>query len=127
AVHGSRTANAATRPAGLRLIDQPALERGLDSLFPAHELETEVLASAIEFAAIRTFGVHPTVSYATVADLTDPRIDIHITDELKGKDLTSSFGAEHQCVVAINGEAGESPARDASLGRWQGELIAGGK
>ena len=109
------------------LIDRAALERGLEGVFSEWVLETERLSEAIEFAAIRSLGLQPTVSYVCVIDLNADGLVIELTDKVGEKTLTSEFGITRNCAVAINGEAGMSPARDAPLGRWQGHLVVRGQ
>ena len=118
--------SAAARDESSYLIDRNRLESGLERIFGSVLLDTEALGSGIAFAGVRTTGRRPTASYVTVVDLTDPAVRIELTPALGPKSLTSSFGREHGCVVAVNGEAGTTPALDASLGRWQGAWVVQG-
>ena len=63
------------------------------------------------------------VTFLTVTDLHHPGVEIKITPELKAKYLTSKFAIEHDCYMAINGEAGESMLPGCDLGEWTGNWI----
>jgi len=112
----------------LRLIDEQAvIEQLRQTLGSDIEFSADSLESGIEFASFHSSGPQPVSGYVSVLDLTQAGLEIEITEELGAKSLTSDFGADHHCVVAINGEAGMSPARDAPLGSYVGNWVVGGK
>jgi hypothetical protein len=64
--------------------------------------------------------------YVAVVDLTQPQARIEIGPNTGKKRLTSVFARERGCAVAVNGEAGNSPAADSGLGGWTGNLVVNG-
>jgi hypothetical protein len=62
-------------------------------------------------------------AYVAVVDLRNPFLEIKLGVSLDKKKLTSAFARENDCVVAINGEAGDSPALNSGLGDWRGSLV----
>lgn len=109
------------------LIDVEAARRGLPLILgSAVDLSSRPLANGIEFACFHSLGPRPVTGYVSVVDLTQPDIEIEITEEFTSKSLTSEFADERGCVVAINGEAGLSPARDAPLASYSGWWIVNG-
>lgn len=67
------------------------------------------------------------VAYIAAIDLKNPDIEIVITPRKKPKSLTSAFAKQHNCLVAINGEAGVSPRRGCPLGQWCGNWVVNGQ
>jgi hypothetical protein len=67
------------------------------------------------------------VIFLTITDLQHPGLEVKITPVFKEKYLTSRFAKEHDCYIAINGEAGESMAMDCDLGEWTGNWIVKNK
>ena len=117
---------AVSRQNHLQLIDAAATRARIAGLFPRCDLEVVALDQAVEFAYLRVREPPYCMVYAAVIDLTDPSISIEITDAMGDKTLTSAFAAERDCIVAINGEAGVSPALDAPLGRYTGAWVSDG-
>ena len=62
-------------------------------------------------------------AYVAVVDLRNPSLEIKLGVTLEKKKLTSVFARETDCTVAINGEAGNSPAPNSGLGEWRGNLV----
>ena len=110
------------------LINIEAAKRELPLLLGSEvDLASRALSNGIQFASFHSGGPRPVTGYVAVVDLTQPGITIEITEEFAAKSLTSEFADQRVCVVAINGEAGTSPARDASLGSYAGRWIVNGK
>lgn len=65
--------------------------------------------------------------YIAIIDMNHPGIEVKITPEFKEKYRTSVFAKENDCIIAINGEAGESMALDCELGEWSGNWVSNGK
>lgn len=85
-------------------------------------------APGVQYIGIRRSGSKPFQLHLAVIDLTTPGLQIEINREkLAKKTFTTSFAEQYNCVVAINGEAGVSPADGVPLGRWTGNWIAQGK
>jgi len=59
--------------------------------------------------------------------LTYPGLNVKVTPEKKGKFLTSEFAKKHNCIIAINGEAGESISMDCELVKCSGNWVSKGK
>lgn len=66
-------------------------------------------------------------AFLAVIDLRNPALEIKLGTNLNQKRLTSVFARENDCSLAINGEAGESPAPNSGLGDWIGYLVQGGQ
>jgi hypothetical protein len=67
------------------------------------------------------------VVHVAVVDLQTGLYEIVLPREVSQKTTTSVFAAREQVLVAVNGEAGVSPARDARLGEWKGNYIVNGQ
>ncbi len=67
------------------------------------------------------------VTFVARIDLTNPEVDVQITPKKKEKYLTSTFAQQNNCILAINGEAGETMAMDCALGEWSGNWVSDGK
>jgi hypothetical protein len=65
--------------------------------------------------------------FISVTNLKDTTIQVKITPEYKEKYLTSDFAKQHNCFLAINGEAGSTPLPGCPLGQWTGNWISDGK
>ncbi len=94
--------------------------------FPGSKVYHSNVNEAVSLFLIRKKDPN-VVAYIGVIDLEHPRIKIQITPEKKHKYLTSVFAEEHNCIIAINGEAGESMAMDCNLGEWTGNWVVNGK
>lgn len=110
-----------------KLIDRATVEPLLDNIFEQQRLRVLSMREGIDFATVQSTLPAFGVCYVTVIDLSNPSLNIHITDELRAKSLTSDFARKYKCTVAINGEAGVSPAVDAPLGRYEGIWISRGE
>ncbi len=85
------------------------------------------VAPPIVVARLTRGGTAPAAAYLAMVDLKAPGIRILITPERGPKRLTSQFAEETGAVVAINGEAGDSPAENAELKEWTDNWIVRGK
>jgi len=65
--------------------------------------------------------------FIAIIELEHPGLEVKITPEFKEKYRTSVFAKENECILAINGEAGESMALDCELGEWSGNWVSSGK
>lgn len=125
AVESRDPGHAAQQPA-LRLIHEPTTRAELEAALGPVAFSAARLEDGVEFASFHSLGQQPVTGWVTEVDLADPALRICITEELAEKRLTSTFGREHDCIVAINGEAGISPARDAPLESYAGTCISNG-
>jgi hypothetical protein len=98
----------------------------MQQIFGKSELNEKQLHDAIHLVAIKIEKplIH---GFLAIVDLTHPKVNIEITPKKKEKYLTSVFAKEQNCLIAINGETGESPGPDGPLGRWTGNWISKGK
>lgn len=98
----------------------------LQTLFPDAVIYDKTINDAIDLVSFKTSSPN-VMAYVSIIDLDYPNIKVKVTPEKKEKYLTSTFAKEHNCVVAINGEAGLSMAMDCKLGEWSGNWISDGK
>lgn len=110
----------------LDLIQEVAAQRELQALLGPIDFSAVPLARGVELAQFHSLGSKPVAGWVSVTDLRQPALEIEISAQLSKKSLTSEFGRERGCVVAINGEAGISPARDAPLDSYVGTCIERG-
>lgn len=100
--------------------------REFKAQFPKAYVKERAVHEAIQLIAVTQKNPH-SVAYIARIDLRYPGLKIQITPEKKKKYLTSKFAKVHNCVIAINGEAGESMAMDCDLGEWSGNWVSNGK
>lgn len=62
-------------------------------------------------------------AHVVVVDLRNPAVEVKLGATLEKKRLTSAFARESDCSVAINGEAGNTPAPNSGLGDWRGNMV----
>lgn len=94
-------------------------------LFPQANISEKPINEAIDLITVRQRDPN-SMSFIAVVDLNNPQVVINVTDAKKEKILTSTFAKETSSVLAINGEAGETPHMDAPLGEWTGNWISKG-
>lgn len=94
--------------------------------FPGAELTERPINEAIQLLSVTQKDPNSVVYIARV-DLTNPKVDVQITPKKREKYLTSTFAKQNDCVIAINGEAGETMAMDCKLGEWSGNWVSDGK
>ncbi len=94
--------------------------------FPEAIVYDKTINEAIDLVSYKT-STPNVMAYISIIDLDYPNIKVKVTPEKKEKYLTSTFAKEHNCIVAINGEAGLSMAMDCELGEWSGNWISDGK
>jgi len=124
------------------LFDLIKVKSGLKDMFGSISISTQQQCSGIEYIFIQISRPHEVKIHVAVIDLRIPGLEICITPEFKKKELTSDFARQNNCIVAINGEAGESPFYDPvalkgvkriipnfnpGLGIWSGIWIVKGK
>jgi len=85
------------------------------------------VAPPIVLVRLTRGGVAPMAAFLAIADLTDPGLTVLITPERGPKRTISDFAQETGAIVAINGEAGDSPSLDAPLAEWTGNWVVKGK
>ncbi len=98
----------------------------LQQVFPDAELTQRPINEAIQLVSIKQKNPN-SVAYVARVDLSNPLVDVQITPRKKEKYLTSVFAKENNCILAINGEAGETMAMDCELGEWSGNWVSDGK
>jgi hypothetical protein len=109
------------------LFNRDRVRKGLESLFPKYAMSVEYQDRAVDFAQVRVPSPDEKQIYVAVIDLTDPDLRVRITPDFREKWLTSDFAKKYDCIVAINGEAGNSPALKSGLGDYAGNWIVEGK
>lgn len=98
----------------------------LQSEFPNAKLTQRPINEAIQLITITQRDPNA-VSFVARIDLRHPGVDVQITPEKREKYLTSTFAEQNNCIIAINGEAGETMAMDCELGEWSGNWVSDGK
>jgi|TARA_B110000208_G_scaffold57567_1_gene75436 hypothetical protein len=99
--------------------------KSITSVFPEASVFEKPLNEAMTLVSFKKDNPLGRV-YVAIVDLTHPRIELKMNEVIDKKTLTSSFGKEYDCEVAINGEAGETPELGAILGEWTGNYIVKG-
>jgi hypothetical protein len=107
-------------------FDPAAAEKGLRETFGNVRVVASVYNEAADLVLLR-LATGPVHAFLAVVDLTRPGLEIRLDAAIGGKTLTSDFAKTNGCMLAINGEAGSAPARDAGLGDWIGNLVSAGK
>lgn len=97
----------------------------ITSVFPEASVFEKPLNEAMTLVSFKKENPLGRV-YVVIVDLTHPRIELKMNEVIDKKTLTSSFGKEYNCEIAINGEAGETPELGAILGEWTGNYIVKG-
>lgn len=100
--------------------------KSITSIFPEASVFEKPLNEAMTLVSFKKENPLGRV-YVAIVDLTHPRIELKMDEVIDKKRLTSWFGKEYNCEVAINGEAGETPEPGAILGEWTGNYIVKGK
>lgn len=98
----------------------------LQKEFPDAELAERPINEAIQLLSFTQKDPNA-VAFVARIDLTNPAVDVQITPEKREKYLTSVFAEQNNCILAINGEAGETMAMDCELGEWSGNWVSDGK
>lgn len=98
----------------------------LKSNYPNAEVSERPINEAIQLLTVSQKNPN-SVCFIARVDLRHPAVDIKVTPEKKEKYLTSKFAEENNCILAINGEAGETMAMDCELGEWSGNWISDGR
>lgn len=66
--------------------------------------------------------------FLAVVDLTYPGLEPKITSKYtEWKTLTSDFAKANDCIIAINGEAGDGIFQNSGYGEWVGNWVSNGK
>ena len=106
-----------------KLYDISKLKDGLKGDYSVNE---QPINEAVDLIMLRM--KKPLAStYIAVADLTNPNINVVLTPAINEKFLTSTFAKQNNCFLAINGEAGTTPSKNAPLGQWTGNYFVNGK
>ena len=109
------------------LFPAEAFRSQIEAAYPGAEVSLEPDGPAIDYGTIRLPKPHDSSLAFTVIDLSNPDLDVVITEAFENKWLTSAFAEKHGCAVAINGEAGLSPALNSGLGHWTGNWVVRGE
>lgn len=109
------------------LFDAERVQKGLEERYKDVEMVASVDSEAVDHAAISMRCPNEARFHVAVVDLAYPGLEICITPTFGEKILTTDFARSNGCVVAVNGEAGESPAADSGLGQWTGNWVARGQ
>lgn len=97
----------------------------LVQLLPGANISEKPINQAIDLITIRQRNPN-SMSFISIVDLNNPQVVINITEAKNEKILTSTFAKETNSILAINGEAGETPHMDAPLGEWTGNWVSKG-
>jgi hypothetical protein len=99
---------------------------GLKKQFPEAELTERPINEAIQLLTITQKDPN-FVCFVARVDLRHPDVNVQVSPEKREKYLTSKFAEENKCILAINGEAGETMAMDCELGEWSGNWVSDGR
>lgn len=105
---------------------QPFELTDLQKNFPSAELSQRPINEAIELLSFTDQDPN-SVAYIARIDLTNPAVDVQVTPEKREKYHTSTFAEKNDCIIAINGEAGETMMKYCKLGEWSGNWVSDGK
>jgi exopolysaccharide biosynthesis protein len=108
------------------MFDQTAAAESLGKVFQNVTLRATMDDPAIDVVRIHT-GNPVTQATLAVVNLADAGLEVKLGTNLDEKSLTSQFAKKNGCLVAINGEAGMSPAPGSGLGSWRGFLAYHGQ
>lgn len=97
----------------------------MEEIFPNADLKERSVNEAIQLLAVTQKDPNSVVYIARI-DLDHIGVKVEISPEKREKYLTSTFAEEQGCIIAINGEAGESMAMDCELGEWSGNWVSKG-
>lgn len=104
------------------LRDPAEVQKLLAEQFGDVSVQPSIYDEAIDFVQVHVKRPLAKV-YVAVVDLRNPAVEIELGATLDKKRLTTVFARESDCTVAINGEAGSSPAPNSGLGDWRGNLV----
>jgi len=102
------------------------LKQSTDSLWEKPEIQQQDLNASTKLFKMR-FKTPLASAFLTITDLQTPGLEIVLTPEIQEKYYTSEFGKQQGCFVAINGEAGTTPAQNCPWGQWVGNYIVKNK
>lgn len=108
------------------LFDDTQAEQALHAAFGEVQVFPSVFNEAADRVLIRIVK-EPVHACMAIVDLTHPDVEICLDTRIDRKTLTSDFARSNRCMVAVNGEAGTSPAMESGLGDWIGNLVSAGK
>jgi hypothetical protein len=108
------------------LFDTASAKTSLEGQFKDVSLRPSVCDPASDVVQIH-FGQPQIAAFLAVVDLGNPAVRVRLGANLQNKTLTSDFARETGCTIAINGEAGQSPAMNSGFGSWRGWMVADGK
>lgn len=129
----SPTANAgdpaATKPAsGKRttlMVDKTQVTQSLAQTFGTANVYPRVHDLATDVVEV-DLPNYPAIAYMAVVNLKTPGLEVKFGGSLTQKTLTSDFAKSNNCLIAINGEAGQAPEANSGLGVWRGNMISAG-
>ena len=84
-----------------------------------------IIAAAVGYTVFAVDGISTTVD--RMVNLRTPGLEVKLGGALNVKTYTSEYARLNDCGIAINGEAGVSPAPRSGLGEWRGNMIKDGK
>ncbi len=109
------------------IIVNPQIKDSLGSFL--HELKVweRPIHEAITLVSCRKENPKATF-FCAVVDLTYPGLEPKITPEYtEWKTLTSDFAKQNNCILAVNGEAGDGIFQNSGYGEWVGNWVSDGK
>lgn len=107
-------------------VDLGNVNKALTPTFGQTSIRPLVCNDAIDLYQVHTNNPLAQ-AWLTIIDLTNPEVHIQLQADFTLKTLTSAFAREHDCTVAINGEAGNSPEQGSGLGPWRGFFVKEGQ
>lgn len=108
-------------------IISPEIKQYLDGYMTNLKVWERQLHEAITLVIFKKEDPKATF-FCAVVDLTYPGLEPKITPEYtEWKTLTSDFAKANNCILAINGEAGDGIFQNSGYGEWVGNWVADGK
>ncbi|MGC4030713.1 MAG: phosphodiester glycosidase family protein [Tepidisphaeraceae bacterium] len=120
------TPAAATTTDKTYLFDLATAQSAMEKTFKSVTLRPAVYDAATNVVQIQ-IGDPLVKAFLAVIDLKNPQVEIRLGTTVDKKRLTTAFAKENDCTVAINGEAGQSPAMNSGFGPWRGHMVYRGQ
>ncbi len=120
-------ANQPTTPSQMGLLLKDEDRKDLTALLPNLKVWQRPIHDAITLLTFKKENPKATF-FCAVIDLTYPGLEPMITSKYtEWKTLTSEFAKQNDCIIAINGEAGDGVFQESGYGEWVGNWVVNGK
>ncbi|MFM7310941.1 MAG: phosphodiester glycosidase family protein, partial [Flavobacteriales bacterium] len=96
------------------------------SLSSIGDLQWTTLLDTTGISVFQAQCTEPLIKF-TLAQVDLRMVEIKMDSSVAVKEKTSAFAKMHECILAINGEAGTAPDMNAEFGQWMGNYVIDGK